>query len=317
MKKAIVTGGAGFLGSHLTDKLLTEGYEVFCVDNLLTGDEKNLSHLNDNPKFKFIKKDAIDVSDENFTGVSEIFHLASPASPNFKSPKSYHALFFETMRVNTEATWKLAELALKNGSKFLFASTSEIYGDPLEHPQKESYRGNVSTTGPRSVYDEAKRFGETITSAFVRKGLDGRIIRIFNTYGPRVALDDGRVVNEFVQAALKNEPLTLFGDGLQTRSFCYVSDLIEGIFKAMNVSNTKGEAINLGNPGEFTILELAEKIKEITNSESEIVRAEELPEDDPKRRCPDISKAKELLDWEPRVTLDEGLGKLIEYIRNF
>ena len=311
--KIIVTGGAGFLGSHLCEKLLELGNEVICIDNLLTGLEKNIAHLKNNPNFKFINHDASWGLPEGVEA-EEIYHMASPASPNKDNPKSYIAFPFETMKVNTMGTMKLAEEASKSGAKLLFASTSEVYGDPLEHPQKETYKGNVSTTGPRSVYDEAKRFGETIISAYVRsKGLDGRIIRIFNTYGERMA-DDGRVVIEFCKAALENKPLPIFGDGKQTRSFCYVSDLVDGIILAME-KGEKGEVYNLGNPNEFTILELVEKVKQITNSSSEPEFKEALPTDDPLQRCPDITKAKEKLSWEPKVELDEGLKKLIEYLK--
>lgn len=311
--KAIVTGGAGFLGSHLCDKLIENNNQVICIDNLLTGSLDNITHLQNSPDFEFVEADAIDSFplDLDFDA---LFHLASPASPNKNNPKSYQALPFETMQVNSMGTWNLCQEALTRGAKFLFASTSEIYGDPLEHPQKEEYRGNASTTGPRSVYDEAKRFGETITSAFIRSSnLDGRIVRIFNTYGPRMA-QDGRVVIEFVKAALQNNPFPVFGDGKQTRSFCYVSDLIDGIIAAME-KGQKGEVFNLGSPNEFTVLELAEIVKKITNSNSEISFAEKLPEDDPIRRCPDIQKAREKLGWEPKVELEEGLKKLISWIK--
>lgn len=310
--KVIVTGGAGFLGSHLCDKLNERGDEVICLDNLLTGSEENIRHLKDSRSFTFLNHDITKPLPEDL-GADLVFHLASPASPNIHSSKSYHALAFETMQANSIGTWNMAEWASKRGAKFLFASTSEIYGDPLEHPQKESYRGNVSTTGPRSVYDESKRFGETITSAFVRaKNLDGRIIRIFNTYGPRMAIDDGRVVTEFIKAVLNSQPFPVFGDGTQTRSFCYVSDLIEGIILAME-RGQKEQVYNLGNPNEFTVLELAQKIKELTGASSEIVTKEPLPEDDPLQRCPDISKAKGELDWAPKVELEEGLKKTIDF----
>lgn len=310
--KIIVTGGAGFIGSHLCDKLIEAGHEVICVDDLSTGDEKNIVHLKNNPNFKFLKHDVTEINDD--TRIDQIYHLASPASPNKDKPKSYISLSFETMQVNTVGTWKLCEAAIKMGAKFLFASTSEVYGDPLEHPQQEEYRGNVSTTGPRSVYDESKRFGETITSAFVRsKNLDGRIVRIFNTYGPRMA-DDGRVVYEFITAALQNEPIPVFGDGKQTRSFCYVSDMVDGIIAAMEKGEI-GEVFNLGNPHELTVLELAEKIKQLTSSSSEPEFVEALPEDDPIKRCPDISKARQRLGWEPQVSLEEGLKRLIEYFK--
>lgn len=310
--KVVVTGGAGFLGSHLCDKLLEDRHQVICLDNLLTGSEDNIKHLLNNPNFKFINADASWGLPEGIEA-ELIYHLASPASPNKNNPKSYIALPFETMKINTMGTMKLCEEALKMGAKFLFASTSEVYGNPLEHPQKETYNGNVSTTGPRAVYDESKRFGETITSAFVRsKGLDGRIVRIFNTYGPRMA-DDGRVVIEFINAAMKGKPLPIFGDGKQTRSFCYVSDMVDGIIAAME-KGEPGEIYNLGNPSEFTISELAEKVKKATNSSSEIQNAGPLPEDDPKKRCPDITKARTKLGWEPKVSLEEGLKKLISHL---
>lgn len=310
---AIVAGGAGFLGSHLCDKLLSLGYEVICIDNLLTGSTGNIKHLKNNPKFKFLKHDVTEKL-PNGLKADKVYHMASPATPNIHSPKNIHNLPFETMSVNTTGTWNLAEFAIKKGAKFLFASTSEVYGDPKEHPQKEEYRGNVSTTGPRSIYDEAKRFGETITAAFIRsKGLDGRIIRIFNTYGPKMKSDDGRVVIELLKAALKGEPLPIFGDGKQTRSFCYVSDLIEGIVRAMDKKGTKGEIFNLGNPGEYTILELAQKIKRVTGSKSKVAFIEPLPKDDPLKRKPDITKAKQKLGWEPKISLEEGLTKFLRY----
>ena len=313
---AIVTGGAGFLGSHLCDALIKKGYQVICLDNLLTGSKDNISHLISHPDFRFIEMDVLNISELQIDQVDFIYHLASPASPNKNSEKSYHALAFETMQVNTMGTWAVCEFALLKGAKLLFSSTSEAYGEPLEHPQKESYRGNVSTTGPRAVYDEAKRFGETIVSAYTRdKMLDGRIIRIFNTYGPRMALDDGRVVIEFVKAALKNTGLPVFGDGEQTRSFCYVSDLIEGIVRAMETDQTKGEIFNLGNPHEFTVLELAEKVIAKTESASQPEFKAELPQDDPSRRCPDISKAKQILAWEPHIELDQGLEFLIDDVK--
>lgn len=311
--RIIVTGGAGFLGSHLCDKLIERGDQVICIDNLITGSIDNITHLQNSGNFQFIQADAGEAFPEDLD-FDQIYHLASPASPNKNNPQSYIALPFETMQVNSIGTWSLCEEALKRGAKFLFASTSEIYGDPLEHPQKESYRGNVSTTGPRSVYDESKRFGETVTSAFIRlQKLDGRIIRIFNTYGPRMARD-GRVVIEFVNAALQNKPFPIFGDGKQTRSFMFVSDLIDGMMTVMD-RGEKGEIYNLGNPNEFTILELAEIIKKITNASSEVESVESLPEDDPARRCPDITRVK-TLGWEPKVELDEGLRKLIVYLQN-
>lgn len=311
--KVVVTGGAGFLGSHLCDKLIEREDQVLCVDNLLTGSLDNIAHLQNSPNFEFVQADASEGLPQDLD-FDELYHLASPASPNKNNPKSYTALPFETMQVNTIGTWGLCEEALARGAKFLFASTSEIYGDPLEHPQKETYNGNVSTLGPRSVYDEAKRFGETIVSAFVRYNkLDGKIARIFNTYGPRMGAD-GRVVIEFIRAALENKPFPVFGDGKQTRSFCFVSDLVEGIMLAME-RGSKGEVYNLGNPNEFTILDLAEKVKALTNSRSEIESVGQLPEDDPTRRCPDIQKAKQSLGWEPKIELEDGLRKLIAFIK--
>lgn len=313
--KILVAGGAGFLGSNLCEKLLKAGHEVFCLDNLLTGKRKNIEEFLDNPRFKFEDMDVVDVEKLADIQFDRVYHLASPASPNKHAPRSYLSLPFETMKVNSLGTWVLAEFARSKNAKFLFASTSEIYGDPLEHPQKEQYRGNVSTIGVRSVYDEAKRFGETVVSAFVRyKDLDGRIVRIFNTYGPKMDRD-GRVVIEFVMSALNNEPLTVFGDGKQTRSFGYVDDLIDGFIKAMESENTKGEVFNLGNPDEFTILEFAEIVKKATGSTSEVEFKESLPEDDPLRRKPDISKAKRVLDWEPKVKIEEGLEKLIKSLQ--
>lgn len=315
--RILVTGGAGFLGSNLCARLLNEGHAVTALDNLVTGNEDNIDDLKKNPNFKFVNINVLEVKQLEGEKFDRVYHMASPASPNKHSQKSYLALPFETMEVNTSGTMALAEFARNKGAKFLFASTSEIYGDPLEHPQKEEYRGNVSTTGIRSVYDESKRFGETITSAFIRyKELDARIIRIFNTYGPKMDLDDGRAVIEFVKRALKNEPIPIFGDGSQTRSFCYVDDLIDGIIKAMETEGTKGEIFNLGNPHEFTILDLAEVVKRVTGSSSEIVIQEELPEDDPKRRKPDIEKARKALGWEPKIQLEEGLKKLVDYLKS-
>lgn len=311
--RVIVTGGAGFLGSHLCDKLIERGDQVICIDNLLTGSLDNIAHLQNSPDFQFVEADTEDTFPQDLD-FDQLYHLASPASPNKNNPKSYQSLPFETMQVNTFGTWNLCQETLARGAKFLFASTSEVYGDPLEHPQKEDYNGNVSTTGPRSVYDESKRFGETITSAFIRYNkLDAKIVRIFNTYGPRMA-QDGRVVIEFVKAALENKPFPIFGDGTQTRSFCYVSDMVDGIIAAME-KEVEGEIYNLGNPNEFTLLQLAEVIKKITGSSSEVAFVEKMPEDDPQRRCPDITKAREKLGWEPKVDLEEGLKKLIVYLQ--
>ncbi len=315
MKTVLVVGGAGFLGSHLCDALLRKEYSVVCVDNLITGSEKNIEHLKDNTSFTFLNHNVIEPL--NFGGeIEAIFHMASPASPNHHSHLSYHALPMETMLVNTQGTRYLLELAKEKNAKFLYASTSEAYGDPLVHPQVEEYRGNVSTTGPRSVYDEAKRFGETITAYYARsEGVDSRIVRIFNTYGPRMASDDGRMVIVFAKQALANEDITLFGDGSQTRSLCFVSDLIDGLIKLMFTPGTTGEVVNLGSSSEHTILEYATLIKKLVGSASRIVASEKLPEDDPLRRRPDITKAKKLLNWEPIVPLEEGLKELIAYCK--
>lgn len=315
MSKILIAGGAGFIGSNLTKKLLSEGNEVIVVDNLLTGREENVREFYGNNSFRFIKQDITTQLPEDLTA-DTVFHLASPASPNHHSAISYHALPMETMMANTSGTLELLMFSQKNSAKFLFASTSEIYGDPLEHPQKESYRGNVSTTGPRAIYDEAKRFGETLTSYYWReKGVDARIARIFNTYGYNMHKDDLRMIVRFIQQALSNEPITLFGDGSQTRSLCFVDDLIEGLTRLMFNDNTKGQIVNLGNPEEHTVREYAEKVKELTNSQSEIVQSEDLPKDDPLKRCPDITMAKELLSWEPKVTLEDGLLMMIDYVK--
>ena len=315
MSKILVAGGAGFIGSNLSRKLLDEGNEVIAVDNLISSSESNISTLLTNSAFKFVNHDVTKPLPEDLSA-EVVFHLASPASPNHHSRISYHSLPMETMMVNTVGTMELLKFAQKNNAKFLFASTSEAYGDPLEHPQKEDYRGNVSTTGPRAVYDEAKRFGETITSYFWReKGVDARIVRIFNTYGPNMHKDDMRMIARFIMQALANEPITMFGDGSQTRSLCYIDDRIEGLSRLMFYENTKGEVVNLGNPEEHTVIEYAKIVKELTGSTSEIVHTEDLPQDDPMRRCPDITKAKNLLQWEPQVSLNDGLLKMIEYVK--
>ena len=313
MQVVLVAGGAGFIGSHLCGQLLNKGYQVICVDNFITSNKKNINYLLQNPNFKFIEFDITkDISTLNslaslrsgqLSTLNCIFHLASPASPNKKSPRSYINFPIETLLANSMGTHQLLELAKKFSSKFLFASTSEIYGDPAVSPQNEEYFGNVNPNGIRSVYDEAKRFGEAITMGYVRKyNLDARIIRIFNTYGPKMQVDDGRVVSNFINQAIKNEKITIYGKGLQTRSFCYISDMISGIMKAMFKDGTKGEVINLGNTDERKISELATMIKEMTNSASEIAY-EDLPEDDPKERKPDISK-------------EDGLKKTIEYFKS-
>jgi nucleoside-diphosphate-sugar epimerase len=314
MQTALVAGGAGFIGSHLCESLLKDNYKIICVDNYITGDKKNIEHLLDNPNFIFLETDVTKPLKikEN---IDYIFHLASPASPNKYSPRSYINLPLETLRVNSEGTYQLLEFSKNKKSKFLFTSTSEVYGDPLESPQKEEYFGNVNPNGVRSVYDESKRFGEAITMAYVRKfGLDARIIRIFNTYGPLMQKDDGRVVSNFINQAINKESLIIYGDGKQTRSFCFVSDMVLGIKLAMFSNNTKGEVINLGNPDERSILSLAEIIRKLTGSASEVIFKDRF-KDDPKTRKPDISKAKKLLGWEPNIGLEKGLLKTIEYFK--
>lgn len=318
MQTALVAGGAGFIGSHLCKSLLDDDFTVICVDNLITGDEDNISEFKKNPKFIFLKQDitkAIKISKLDIKNLDFIFHLASPASPNKKNLKSYINYPLETLLVNSVGTYNLLELSRKHTVKFLYASSSEVYGDPNVSPQNEKYFGNVNPNGVRSVYDEGKRFGEAMTMTYVRKfNVDARIIRIFNTYGPNMRPDDGRVVSNFINQALSDEKITVYGKGTQTRSFCYIDDMIRGIRDAMFKKGTKGEVINLGNPSECTILELAKLIKKKINSSSEII-FEPLPEDDPKMRKPDITKAKKLLNWEPKVNIDQGLSETIEYFK--
>ncbi|MBN1301032.1 MAG: SDR family oxidoreductase [Melioribacteraceae bacterium] len=306
-KTAVVTGGAGFLGSHLCDKLLANDISVICVDNLLTGSLQNISHLFGNDHFKFIKHDVT-----NFThipgDVDFVLHFASPASPI-----DYLELPIQTLKVGSLGTHKALGLAKDKNAVFLLASTSEVYGDPEIHPQPEDYWGNVNPVGPRGVYDEAKRFAEAMTMAYNRfHHVDTRIARIFNTYGPRMRLDDGRALPAFVSQALTGKNITVFGDGTQTRSFCYVDDLIDGIFKLLMSDETN--PINIGNPAEITIAEFAEEIIRITGSKSRIV-FKPLPVDDPKVRQPDIKKAQELLGWEPRISREEGLKTTIEFFK--
>ena len=305
--RAVVTGGAGFLGSHLCDRLLAVGWEVLALDNLITGDEDNLGHLGRNPKFRFERKDvteSIRIEGE----VGYVFHLASPASP-----PDYLRFPVETLKVGSIATMNTLELAEVKGAKFLLASTSECYGDPDVSPQSESYWGRVNPVGPRSVYDEAKRFAEAITMAYHRHhGLDTHIVRIFNTYGPRMRLNDGRALPNFVFQALSGQPLTVYGDGKQTRSFCYVSDLIEGIYRLSQ--SDEHFPTNIGNPTELTIYEFAERIRSYFPNALPIVH-EPLPEDDPKQRRPDITKAQRLLGWEPKVSLEEGLKYTLDYFK--
>ena len=306
--RALVTGGAGFLGSHLCDALLAEGYSVVAVDNLLTGRMSNIAHLRREGNFEFLQLDInrpFDCGEVNY-----VFHFASPASP-----VDYMIHGIDTLKVGSLGTLQALEIAHKHRAKYLVASTSECYGDPLEHPQKETYWGNVNSIGPRSVYDEAKRFTEALTMAYHRyHGLDTRIARIFNTYGPRMQLNDGRVIPNFMKQALRGEDLTVYGDGTQTRSFCYVSDEIEGFLRLAKCDD-EPFPVNLGNADEFRILECAHRVIAVTGSKSGI-RYEKLPQDDPKQRRPDITKARTLLDWEPRVDLDSGLRLSLEYFRD-
>jgi len=316
MKTVLVTGGAGFIGSNLCEKLIDNGYKVICLDNLLTGSQKNVAHLFSKPNFYFINQDVCDEFKEKRFKIDEIYHLASPADPNTNSKYSYMSHPFETMRVNTIGTWNMCKLAIKQKAKLSFSSTSEVYGDPEVSPQDENYRGNVSTTGPRSVYDEAKRFGETIVSAFAReKGLNSRITRIFNTYGPKMNLDEGRAVVNFIKQALLEQPMTIYGDGKQTRSFCFIDDQVNGQILAMEKHDTQNEVINIGNPDERTIIEFANLIKKLTKTKSKISYTQKLPTDDPKQRKPNIDKAKRLLSWKPKTPLEQGLIKTIEYFK--
>ena len=307
---SVVTGGAGFLGSHLSDLLLARGHSVVAIDNLVTGSTDNIAHLAGNPDFKFIKQDVTEFL--HLAGkVDYVWHFASPASPI-----DYLELPIQTLKVGSLGTHKALGLAKAKGARFLITSTSEIYGDPLIHPQPESYWGNVNTIGPRGCYDESKRFAEALVMAYHRQhGIPTRIVRIFNTYGPRMRLNDGRVVPAFISQALAGKPVTLFGDGKQTRSFCYYSDLIEGIYRLMmNDGPDAHLPTNIGNPHEMTMLEFAEEIIKATGSKSKIVHRP-LPQDDPKQRRPDIARAKKLLKWEPQVPLAEGLESTIAYFR--
>lgn len=304
---SVVTGAAGFLGSHLVDSLLGHGHKVVGIDNFVTGSVDNIAHLGGNSNFKFIEQDVTEFIFLDMP-VDYVWHFASPASPI-----DYLELPIQTLKVGSLGTHKALGLAKNKGARFLLASTSEIYGDPLVHPQTEDYWGNVNTLGPRGCYDEAKRFAEALTMAYHREhGVGTRIVRIFNTYGPRMRVNDGRVVPAFISQALNEDPLTVFGDGKQTRSFCYCSDLIEGIYRLMLVNNHT--PVNIGNPQEMTMLEFAGEIIRLTGSKSQIVY-KSLPEDDPKQRRPDITRARNLLQWEPSVALEEGLVNTIDYFR--
>jgi dTDP-glucose 4,6-dehydratase len=302
----LVTGAAGFLGSHLVDRLLAEGHTVIGVDNLSTGTLENLAHLNGHSGFAFQEQDICQVFDPG--RVDYLFNMASPASP-----PEYLRLAIETLRAGSAGTENALEIAARYGAGFLHASTSECYGDPLVHPQREDYWGNVNPVGPRSVYDEAKRYAEALVMAYHRmQGVDTHLVRIFNTYGPRLHPSDGRVISNLMMQALLGEPLTIYGDGKQTRSFCYVDDLIEGILRLSR--SEEPMPVNLGNPDEFTILECAQAIMEVTGSRSEL-RFEPLPQDDPMRRCPDIARAEKLMGWKPQVSLREGLAKSLAFFQ--
>ena len=307
MPRALVTGGAGFLGSHLCDRLLREGWEVLCVDSLLTGDALNLTQAREHTAFRFVQTD---ISEELFVEdpVDAVLHLASPASP-----VAYQRHPIETLRVGAAGTERALKVAERNGATFLLASTSEVYGDPKVHPQPEGYWGNVNPVGPRSMYDEAKRFGEALTMAYHRfHGLPVRIARIFNTYGPRMRRDDGRAVPAFIEQGLRGDPITVHGTGAQTRSLCHVNDLIEGLWRLL-VSDTPGP-VNLGNPEEVSVLQLANTIRSLTADRSEIVLVDR-PVDDPELRCPDISLARDMLGWEPRISLSHGLRMTVDWAR--
>jgi dTDP-glucose 4,6-dehydratase len=305
-QRAVVTGGAGFLGSHLCDALLAEGWQVVAVDNLLTGRRSNIAHLAHEPRFDFVEKDICEPFDVG--KVDYVFHFACPASP-----VDYRTHGVETLKVGSLGTFHALDVARKYGAKYFISSTSECYGDPLEHPQKETYWGHVNPIGPRSVYDEAKRFSEAVTMAYRRYyKVDTRIVRIFNTYGPRMQLNDGRVVPNFMKQAIRGEDLTVYGDGSQTRSFCYVSDEIDGFMRLSR--SDEALPVNIGNPDEFTILECAKIVLKVVGSKSQI-RYEPLPQDDPKQRQPDISKARQLLGWEPKIDLETGLRLSLDYFK--
>jgi dTDP-glucose 4,6-dehydratase len=305
--RALITGGAGFLGSHLSDKLIERGWDVICMDNLVTGAAPNIAHLVSHPRFRFVQHDVtryINVDDH----LDAVLHFASPASPD-----DYLKLPIPTLKVGALGTHNTLGLALAKKAKYLLASTSECYGDPEVSPQPETYWGHVNPIGPRGVYDEAKRFAEAMTMAYHRyHKVDSRIVRIFNTYGPRMRLNDGRALPNFLYQALTGKPITVYGSGKQTRSFCYVADLVEGLMKLLD--SNEHEPTNIGNPQEITILEFAERIRELTHTKAEII-FKPLPQDDPKQRCPDITKARRVLNWEPKVGLAEGLRFTLEYFQ--
>jgi nucleoside-diphosphate-sugar epimerase len=307
--KIVVTGGAGFIGSHLCARLLQEGHHVVCVDNLITGSKQNIESLCNSPHFTFLRHD---VTQPFACEADAIFHLASPASP-----VGYMEHPIETILVNSQGTYQMLEMARKHHALFLIASTSEVYGDPLAHPQREDYWGNVNPIGPRACYDESKRLGETVTMEYYRQfQVNVRIVRIFNTYGPNSQINDGRMVPNFITQALKNEPLTIYGDGNRTRSICYVSDLVEGLILAMFQPGTAGEVFNLGNPEEHTVLEFAHTIIRLCNASSSIL-FESSRIDDPERRRPDITKAQQMLGWQLKISMEDGLHQTIEWFRSY
>ncbi|HEY5600902.1 MAG TPA: UDP-glucuronic acid decarboxylase family protein [Patescibacteria group bacterium] len=309
----LVTGGAGFIGSHLIDQLLKDENVVYCVDNLITGSLKNIEHHKNNKNFKFINHDIVEPVPIGFLPkrINQIYHLASPADP-----LRYFKLAIQTMLTNSIGTYHVVELSNKHKARILFTSTSEIYGDPLEHPQKETYFGNVNPVGPRAVYDEAKRFAETMIEQYHREfNLDTRIIRIFNTYGPRMHEKEGRMVPNFIKRALKGEPIEIYGDGKNTRSLCFVSDLVEGLIYSMEKNGIAGEVINLGNPDEYSVLDFAKIVIDATSSRSEI-KFLDAWKDDPRQRKPDITKAKRLLNWSPSTNLDEGLKQTLSFFQS-
>ena len=307
MPRTLITGGAGFLGSHICDRLIRDGHEVICLDNLITGRMENVAHLLDHEAFRVIKLDVTEYLDIDGP-LDHVLHFASPASP-----VDYQRLPIQTLKVGSLGTHKTLGLAKAKAARFLLASTSEVYGDPVIHPQREDYWGNVNPIGPRGVYDEAKRFAEAMTMAYHRyHGLDTRIVRIFNTYGPRMRPDDGRVVSNFINQALRGQPLTVYGDGSQTRSFCYVSDMVEGLYRLLMSSEV--DPINLGNPKEFTVIELAHMVLRAVGGPSTI-EFFPLPTDDPRIRQPDIGRARARLGWEPTVEITEGLARTIQYFR--
>jgi nucleoside-diphosphate-sugar epimerase len=311
--KIVITGGAGFIGSHLCDALLADGHEVIALDNLLSGSEANIAHLKDNPRFRFIEHDITEPLPGDLGAVDAIFHFACPASPNPSSPVSYINHPVETLMVSSVGSKHMLDLAVANDCQIIFASTSEVYGDPAIHPQPEEYWGNVNSIGERSCYDEGKRFMEALAFTYHRKHQAKiKVLRIFNTYGPRMRRDDGRFSIELINSALRNEPFVLYGDGSATRSFCYVDDLVAGIVQASKVDEAIGEVINLGNPGEFSISQSIALIESLIGHPLELTKKPSLP-DDPKRRQPDISKAKRLLGWEPTTSFAEGLKKSLAY----